>query len=96
VVNVRFTPDSRIASQNVQLASHPASAPAGGTAGVSSHAGTIHHVHSRPTCFAHSSDHLVRLVEGCEWHSLCEWRQCQSKGKRDQPHHCFSPICPAR
>jgi hypothetical protein len=60
-----------IASQNVQLASHSAGAPAGGTAGVSSHAGAIYHVHTRSTCFADSNDCLVQLLEGCERHSLC-------------------------
>src|SRR3974390_1991447 len=32
----------------------------------------IHHVHTRSTCFANSNDHVVLLLEGCEWHSLCE------------------------
>jgi hypothetical protein len=58
-----------IASQNVQLASHSAGAPAGGTGGVSSHADTTYHVHTRSTCVADSNDHVVQLLEGCEWHS---------------------------
>jgi hypothetical protein len=41
-----------------RLAGHSTGAPAGGTAGVSSHASTIHHVHARPTCFANSDDHV--------------------------------------
>jgi len=57
---------------NVQLASYSAGAPTGGTAGVSSHARTIHHVHTRATCFADGDDHIVLLMEGCEWHSLRE------------------------
>ena len=61
------------------LASHSASAPTGGTAGVSSHAGTIHHVHSCPTCLADSNDLSVRLLEGREWHSLCQRSEGQSK-----------------
>ena len=53
------------------LASHSAGAPAGGTAGVSSHTDTIYHVHTRSTCFADINNHLVQLLERCEWHSLC-------------------------
>ena len=42
--------------KQVQLAAQvtPAGAPAGGTADVSSHAGTIYLVHTRSTCFADS------------------------------------------
>jgi hypothetical protein len=72
------------------LASHSASAPAGGTAGVSSHAGTIYHVHSRATCFADSDDLSVRLLEGREWHSLCQRGEGQSKNDCDQPRHLKS------
>ena len=33
---------------------------------MSSHAGAIYHVHTCPTCFANSNDHVVLLLEGCE------------------------------
>ena len=59
-------------SRNRSLAGHSTGAPAGGTAGVSSHASTIHHVYTRPTCFADGDDHVVLLLEGCERHSLRE------------------------
>jgi hypothetical protein len=60
----------RNASQNVQLASHSAGTPAGGSAGVSSHANTIYLMHTRTTCFADSNDRLVQVVDRREWHSL--------------------------
>ena len=50
------------------LTSYSAGAPAGGTAGVSSHAGTVHHVHTRAACFANSDnldvDQQNRLSDG--------------------------------
>src|SRR6266550_6142617 len=55
----------------VALASAPADAPAGGTAGVSSHADTIHHVHTGAACFADWNDQLVWLKDGYGWQSLC-------------------------
>ena len=55
------------------LASLSADAPAGGTAGVSSHANTIHHVHTGAACFADFNEQFVRLMEGCGWKSLCRW-----------------------
>jgi hypothetical protein len=54
------------------LASLSADAPAGGTAGGSSHADTIHHVHTGAACFADWSDQCVWLIEGYDgWQSLC-------------------------
>jgi hypothetical protein len=53
------------------LASYSAGAPAGGTAGRSSHADTIHAVHSCAAYFADFNDHFVRLMEGYGWQSLC-------------------------
>src|SRR6516165_1975211 len=46
------------------LASLSADAPAGGTAGVSSHANTIHHVHTGAACFADCRDHAARFWMG--------------------------------
>src|SRR5262249_32486274 len=46
-------------------------APAGGTASVSSHADTIHHVHTGAACFTDCRNHAVRLLDGCDRHSLC-------------------------
>ena len=54
------------------LASLSADAPAGGTAGLSSHAFTTHHVHTGAACFADWSDQCVWLIEGYDgWQSLC-------------------------
>ena len=54
------------------LASLSADAPAGGTAGVSSHADTIHHVHTGAACFADWCHQFVWLIEGYDgWQSLC-------------------------
>jgi hypothetical protein len=73
---VRRSPSSHLLSvesspSSSRLASLPADAPAGGTAGVSSHAGTIHHVHTCAACFADFNDQFVRLMVGCGWKSLC-------------------------
>src|SRR6516162_4258805 len=73
---------------------HPAGAPAGVTTGGSSHAGTIHHVHSRPTCFADGNDRLICLFEVRKRHSDCRCRQGQSKRNRYQLSHYFSPSWP--
>jgi hypothetical protein len=59
-------------AQPIVLAGHSASASAGSTAGVSPHARTAHHMHSRPTCFANSDNRLVLLLKGRDWHSLCQ------------------------
>ena len=48
---------------SVALAIHFADAPAGGTAGVSSHAFTIHEMGT--ACFADRNDQGVWLEEGC-------------------------------
>ena len=53
------------------LASYSAGAPAGGTAGGSSHADTIHAVHTSAANFADFNDHFVRLMEEYGWQSLC-------------------------
>jgi len=53
------------------LASYSAGAPAGRTAGGSSHADTIHAVHTCAANFADFNDHFVRLVEEYGWQSLC-------------------------
>jgi hypothetical protein len=42
-----------------ELASGSAGAPAGGTAGLSSHADAIHAVHTGATVFANWNDHIV-------------------------------------
>jgi hypothetical protein len=64
-------PKVSVVSTVPTLASLPADAPAGGTAGVSSHADTIHHVHTGAACFADWNDQFVWLKEGYGWQSLC-------------------------
>jgi len=82
-------------SRNRSLAVlHPTGAPAGVTTGGSSHAGTIHHVHARPTGFPDSNNLSVRLMEGCKWHSLCQWCHRQSKRNYHQPLHCCRSLLP--
>ena len=73
---------------------HPTGAPAGVTTGGSSHAGTIHHVHTRSTCFADGNDRLIRLLKVRERHGDCRCRQGQSKRNRYQLRHCFPPGWP--
>ena len=74
------------------LASHSAGAPAGGTAGVSSHAGTTRGAaHARSACFADLSDHFIRRLNGYGGQSLCCGRQGQSKGNSSQSDHRLSP-----
>jgi len=63
--------EARASSLVRGLASHSAGAPARGTAGVSSHADTIHAVHTGAACFADLNDQFVWLLEGYGWQSLC-------------------------
>jgi hypothetical protein len=55
--------ENRAPNGSVALAIHFADAPAGGTAGVSSHAFTIHEMGT--ACFADRNDQGVWLEEGC-------------------------------
>jgi hypothetical protein len=55
-VMARVPLDSRSVAE---LASGSAGAPAGGTAGLSSHADAIHAVHTGATVFANWNDHIV-------------------------------------
>jgi hypothetical protein len=74
------------------LASHSAGAPAGGTTGVSSHAGTTRGAaHARSACFADLSDHFIRRLNGYGGQGLCCGRQGQSKGNSSQSDHRLSP-----
>ena len=57
-------------------------------AGGCSYAGTIHHVHTGTTCFAHLRDHAVRLMKWRGRHCLGGGCDGQSKCNSDQSDHC--------
>jgi hypothetical protein len=75
------------------LASHPGGAPADGAARVATtdvrHADAAHAMHPRAAGFADRNYHVVRLLQGRLWHSLCRRCQGQGKGNSGQPDHCF-------
>ena len=69
---------------------------AGVAAGGCSDAGTIHHVHTGTTCFAHLRDHAVRLMKRRGRHCLGGGCDSQSKRNSDEPNHCHLPYEPSK
>ena len=65
-------------------------------AGGCSYAGTIHHVHTRTTCFAHLRDHAVCLMKRRGRHRLRGGCDGQSKCNSDEPNHCHLPYEPSK